>query len=175
MSLDNVGQSLPPSGTWTGDALYNHFTTRHNDQIKEIEKTFKEIQDQMDRRIDTQARERSDTEKHLTELVEGLRRELKITEDQISQRLMVLNKLREAVEEDRRLFVGREEIGATIKSLEQRLDKAERDLDKRMGAEMAVNRRKQDAQPWQIWVSGAALAVIIVIVNILIVVLGGPS
>jgi hypothetical protein len=67
---------LPPSGKWTGDSIYEHFTTRHEDIERGVGSRLGDLQAQIDRRIDTQARERYDTEKHLAELVQGLRREV---------------------------------------------------------------------------------------------------
>jgi hypothetical protein len=75
-------------GRWTGDALHEHFTTRHEDIERGVGSRLADLQAQIDRRIDTQARERADTEKHLAELVQGLRRETE-TITAASQRAIV--------------------------------------------------------------------------------------
>jgi hypothetical protein len=239
--------SLPPSGKWTGDALHEHFTTRHRDIEVSVQSRLDDLQAQIDRRIDTQARERADTEKHLSELVDGLRREVDVVSretqravteatgerEKAAQALAVNMKqsikegderLREHIENqvrqieaalesarrethfandaskeainkaevatDKRFAqvyavqkelanhwertMPREVAEAQLAEFEKRLAKAERDSDTRSGAEMASERRKSSVQPWALWVAGAALTVIIVIVNILVS-LGGPS
>jgi ABC-type multidrug transport system fused ATPase/permease subunit len=243
---DLTKSALPPSGTWTGDALFKHFTTRHDDIKDKVDNSLSDLQEQMNRRIQTQANERADTEKHLLALIDGVRREsesttdssriavseagverekaaqalasalresiresqermrehvdnqietinnviasarreanaaneaakeaIKKAEDATDKRFDAHNAFREESTEHWNKTMPREAAETALFALEKRLDKAERDLDKRMGAESAIDRRKQAVQPWQIWLAGAALAVIIVIVNILTV-LGGP-
>lgn len=238
---------LGPSGMWTGDALHEHFSTRHQDIEKAAGSRMDDLQAQIDRRIETQARERHDTEKHLTMVIDGLRREME-TISMSAQRAIEetskerdkaalalsentrqsikdgderlrehiqnqVNQIEAALESARRethfandsakeainkaevatdkRFEGvnefRKELGdrwartmprevaeSMMAEFEKRLDKAERDLDKRVGAETAVDRRRQTTQPWAIWVAGAALAILIVVVNILVSI-GPPS
>jgi DNA repair exonuclease SbcCD ATPase subunit len=238
---------LGPSGMWTGDALHEHFTTRHHDIEKGVGSRIGDLQAQIDRRIDTQARERTDTEKHLSAQVEGLRREMQtisqeshraITEagnerEKAAQALSTnmrqsikegddrlrehienqVNQIEAALEAARRethfandsaktaiekgetatdkrfdaVNEFRKELGdrwartmprevaeSMMAEFEKRLDKTERDMDKRGGAEAAVDRRKQAVQPWAIWVAGAILAIFIVVVNILVSMGGTP-
>jgi DNA repair exonuclease SbcCD ATPase subunit len=237
---------LPPSGKWTGDALHEHFTTRHRDIEVSVQSRLDDLQAQIDRRIDTQARERADTEKHLSELVEGLRREVGVVnretqravteanqerekaaqalaettrqsitegddrlrehiENQVNQieaalesarretqfaheasqkaiekaeaatekRFDQVNAFREELSDRWAQTLPREVADAQFAEFAKRLDKTERDLDKRVGAEMATDRRKASVQPWALWIAGAALAVLIVLVNVLVS-LGGP-
>jgi hypothetical protein len=157
---------LPPSGKWTGDSLYEHFTTRHRDIEQGVGSRLADLQAQIDRRIDTQARERADTEKHLSELVDGLRREVEtvhretaraVTEatqerEKAAQALAVNmrqsiregdDRLREHIENQvhqiqAALEAARRETGFANEGAQKAIEKAEIATDKRFAAVDAV-------------------------------------
>lgn len=206
------GPSAPP-GEWNVGALYKHFESLLHEHEKQRRQMFNDLQAQIDRRLQVELNEREYMERHLTAQIESgdLRLETHIeaqreavnkAEQNIDKRLDMLNQLREAVEEDRQIFIGRKEaetkyealseqivrsegsmrevfLAASAKtdqrleSFAERIDRVESHIDQRQGGETSERRRQVQTQPWQIWVAGAILSLVIVIVNILIA-LGGP-
>lgn len=158
---------------WTCESLFAHFTTRLDDTAKRVEAQLSDLQGQLDRRIKTQQDERRDTERHLEALIQATREEMHQALAGIKDRLELLNRLREAVETDRLKFMTRDEIDARLGAHERRIDKTERDLDRRAGSETALDRRRQQIQPWHLAVMGAAVTVITTTVAVLANVLTG--
>jgi hypothetical protein len=229
------------SKSWSVDSLYDHFTTRQRDIEAAVVARFADLQSQIDRRIHTQERERGDTEKHLTMMVDSLRRELEIIsretqravseataerekaaqalassmaesikegderlrehiENQVNQieaalesarretkfahagsqkaidkaeeatdkRFEAVSTFREELSGRMEKAMSREVAEAREKELAKRLDKVEGDMDKRVGEDIALQRQKTSSQNWTLWIAGAVLTMVIVVVNIVI-------
>jgi hypothetical protein len=91
----------------------------------------------------------------------------------VEKRFSQVNAFREELSDRWERTMPREVAETWQSEYAKRMDKAEHELDKRAGAESAIEDRKAAVQPWMIWAAGALLAVVIVVVNILTV-LGGP-
>ena len=150
-----------PPGEWNPGSLHAHFTTRLNDFEKRIDVLFDDLQAQLDRRIQTQANERKDTERHLEGLLSALEASINKTERYTEQRLKDVNRLREQTLEDRGQFATREAIDAKFDAAYKRIDAVERHRDERTGGETYRQQRQQQVQPWQLWVAGALLTIVL--------------
>lgn len=190
-----------PPGSWNVGALYQHFASIIAEQEKQRAQAFHDLQAQLDRRITVANQERTETEKHLAALmiagderlqahIEAQATAVDKAEVSIDKRLDQLNQLREAVEEDRREFMGRKEADTKHESLSEqiaraegamrevfissadktaqrlesfgeRIDRVESQLDQRQGGEQRDRRRTQSLQPWQIAVFTAVVTALL--------------
>lgn len=179
---------------WSVDSLYQHFASLLSENEKQRNTAFANLQAQLDRRIEVANSERRDTEKHLCSLmdagdeklgahIQAQREAIQEASRLLDKRLEALNALREEVTKDRLLFMTKDEIQANLASFKVAMDKAEENWNRRFdtlgervtlldtqmterrGGEQSERRRQQQVQPWQIWVAGAILALIIVLVN----------
>lgn len=196
-----------PPGQWNAGSLYEHFSVVLDEQEKARQTAFSDLQAQIDRRITVTEHERQQAEEYLKALINAGDERLHAFIDaqkeamgearrSIDKRLDAMNQLREAVEEDRRLFMGRTEIESKITGVLEQLSRAEGNLreaverseeaqnrrydqlservkrmesalDTQRGSRESERRRQQTTQPWQIWAAGAILAMLIVAVNVL--------
>lgn len=205
------GEASPP-GVWNVGALYQHFAAIIMEQEKQRASSFNDLQAQIDRRIEVTNDERKEAEKHLCSMMEAGDRRLEThinlqrenvaeAKSDIEKRLIALNELRKAVEEDRRMFIGREEAEAKHQSLseqivraesamrevylassakteqkldtfEERIKRMESNLDQRAGGEQLERRRQQTNQPWQIWIASIFVTLALFAIGIMI---GSPT
>ncbi|MDQ3730330.1 MAG: hypothetical protein M3355_12165, partial [Actinomycetota bacterium] len=70
--IEVVSESIPP-GAWNPGSLHQHFTTRLSDIANFVEAELRSLQEQVDRRLETQLRERKDTERHLEQMIEAVK------------------------------------------------------------------------------------------------------
>ncbi len=159
---------LQPPGAWNPGSLYEHFSTRlqdqdkrHNEFDRRVSSLFDDLQAQLDRRITTQERERRDTERHLLSEIAGVRREFEQFRTYVEKRLNDLNKLREQSLADRGMFVTKDALDGKLEAMYARLDKAERDLDRRWGGEQSERQRVQSVQPVQLAFAGFVVTALV--------------
>jgi exonuclease VII large subunit len=166
-----VADERQPPGEWNPGSLHSHFTERIND-------LHENFQGQLDRRIGVEEREREAVQKQLSEAIAALERNVEKTERFTNERLNALNKLREQALADRNLYVSKDvldsklagvtdQVAAKVETLETRIERLDADRERRRGGELVDRRRIDLAQPWQIWLAGAVLAVLIVALNLL--------
>lgn len=196
-----------PPGQWNTGSLYEHFSVVLEEQEKARQTAFRDLQAQIDRRITVTEEERQQAEEYLKALitagderlqahVEAQKEAVTEARRNIDKRLDAMNELRQAVEEDRRLFMGRTEIESKIAGVLEQLSRAEgnlreaierseeaqnrRDdqlaervkrlesaLDTQRGGQEVERRRQQTTQPWQLWAAGAFLAIALYVVGYL--------
>lgn len=145
-----------PPGRWNPGSLHQHFTTRLSDIAEKVAARHDDLEGQLDRRIKTQERERSDTERHLQAMIEAgddrleayiqaQRESIRKSEDHYDKRLYDLNKVRDSAMQDRGLFATKESVDAKLEAMAARIGSVEDDQISRRGSEQASDRRKTTA------------------------------
>jgi hypothetical protein len=126
---------LRPPGDWDVGAVYEHFSSLIVELNRQLEIRYEAMQDQLDRRFETQLRERSIAGERAEERLAAereyarqnfvqIRRESEKFEAVVQERMVQLNKLREQAIQDRSLFATQKTLDAQIAAIDQRVAEA---------------------------------------------------
>ena len=145
---------LSPPGEWTPGAIHHHFSILLNEIEKTTTTRFDDLQAQIDRRLDTQIRERRDSEERFKSELECIRRETDLRFESLKdadkraerERAAAADVLSRSLTE--RITSGdaqlREHIVQQVEQLRGMIEGTRRELDIRHGASQEAI-RKQDA------------------------------
>ncbi len=121
------GQGDTPPGLWSAGALHQHFTTRLDDTARAVDARLADLQGQLDRRIQTQASERKDTERHLSELIahseEALREHVRMQASALAQADQGTRDLANSLSDQQ---------GLQFAALKDSIDKSEANIENRL-------------------------------------------